>query len=208
METQQFVAEFGYIANAPEGLTSLRQMIYQLAVTGSLTERAKSDEDAGMLLARIGKERQRLIRAKQYKRMLELESEPVRLPQGIVLPATWRWTRLLDIGEINPRNDAPDEQLAAFVPMSGVPQLHRSIIVAETERWGDIRKDTPISPTAMWCWLRSRRALKTGRLPLWKACLEKQASVQVPPSSMCFVPFTLVSYLRTSICFCVRRSSL
>ncbi|MBB3824304.1 restriction endonuclease subunit S [Xanthomonas arboricola] len=140
METQQFVAEFGYIANAPEGLTSLRQMIYQLAVTGSLTERAKSDEDAGMLLARIGKERQRLIRAKQYKRMLELESEPVRLPQGIVLPATWRWTRLLDIGEINPRNDAPDEQLAAFVPMSGVPQLHRSIIVAETERWGDIRK--------------------------------------------------------------------
>jgi type I restriction enzyme, S subunit len=140
MDAQQFVAEFGHIAHAPGGLANLRRMIYQLAVTGSLTPRGESAEDAGLLLARIGEERQRLIRAKKYKRMLELESEPVRSPPGIVLPTTWRWTRLLDIGEINPRNDAPDEQLAAFVPMSGVPQLHRAAIVAETKRWGDIKK--------------------------------------------------------------------
>lgn len=140
MDAQQFVAEFGHIANAPGGLAALRQMIYQLAVTGSLTPRGHSAEDAGLLLARIAEERQRLIRAKKYKRMLELESEQVIPPQGIALPATWRWTRLLDIGEINPRNDAPDEQLAAFVPMSGVPQLHRAAIVAETKRWDDIKK--------------------------------------------------------------------
>jgi len=140
MDAQQFLAEFGHIAHAPGGLANLRRMIYQLAVTGSLTPRGESAEDAGLLLARIGEERQRLIRAKKYKRMLELESEPVNPPQGIVLPPNWQWTRLLDIGEINPRNDAPDEQLAAFVPMSGVPQLHRAAIVAETERWGDIKK--------------------------------------------------------------------
>lgn len=140
MDAQQFVAEFGHIANTTGGLAVLRQMIYQLAVTGSLTPRGNSAEDADLLLARIAEDRQRLIRAKKYKRMLELESERVRPPQGIVLPATWRWTRLLDIGEINPRNDAPDEQLAAFVPMSGVPQLHRAAIVAETKRWGDIKK--------------------------------------------------------------------
>jgi type I restriction enzyme S subunit len=140
MDAKQFVAEFGHIANAPGGLANLRQMIYQLAVTGSLTPRGQSEEDAGLLLARIGEERQRLIRAKQYKRLLELESEPISPPQGIVLPSTWRWTRLLDIGEINPRNDAPDKQLAAFVPMSGVPQVHRAAIVAETKRWGDIKK--------------------------------------------------------------------
>jgi len=140
MDAQQFVAEFGHIASSPGGLANLRQMIYQLAVTGSLTPRGASDEDAGLLLARIGEERQRLISAKQYKRMLELESESVIPPQRIVLPATWRWTRLLDIGEINPRNDAPDEQLAAFVPMSGVPQLHRGAIVAEIKPWGDIKK--------------------------------------------------------------------
>ncbi|WP_337178548.1 restriction endonuclease subunit S [Hydrogenophaga borbori] len=140
MDAQQFVAEFGHIAHAPGGLANLRRMIYQLAVTGSLTPRGESAEDAGLLLSRIGEERQRLIRAKKYKRMLQLESETVRSPPGIVLPTTWRWTRLLDIGEINPRNDAPDAQLAAFVPMSGVPQLHRAAIVAETKRWGDIKK--------------------------------------------------------------------
>lgn len=140
MDAQQFIAEFGHIAHAPGGLANLRRMIYQLAVTGSLTPRGHSAEDAGLLLSCIGEERQRLIRAKKYKRMLELEGEPVSPPPGIVLPTTWRWTRLLDIGEINPRIDAPDAQLAAFVPMSGVPQLHRATIVAETKRWGDIKK--------------------------------------------------------------------
>lgn len=140
MDAQQFLAEFRHIANAQGGIAHLRTMIYQLAVTGSLTPRGDIAEDAGQLLANISEKRQSLIHAKQYKRMLELESEPVLPPQSIALPATWRWTRLLDIGEINPRNDAPDNKLAAFVPMSGVPQYHRAGIVAETKRWGDIKK--------------------------------------------------------------------
>lgn len=140
MDAQQFLAEFRHIANALGGIAQLRQMIYQLAVTGSLTPRGDNKSDAGHLLSSIEKERQRLIRAKKYKRMLELESEPIRPPQGIALPATWRWSRLLDIGEINPRNEVPDDQLAAFVPMSGVPQFHRAPIIAETRRWSEIKK--------------------------------------------------------------------
>ncbi|WP_321818479.1 MULTISPECIES: restriction endonuclease subunit S [unclassified Paraburkholderia] len=140
MDAQQFLAEFGHIANAPRGITQLRQMIYQLAVTGALIPRVENVDGAGQLLSSIGKERRRLIQAKKYKRLLELESEPVHAPQGIVLPETWQWSRLLDIGEINPRNEAPDDQLAAFVPMSGVPQLYKAPIVAETKRWSDIKK--------------------------------------------------------------------
>ena len=140
MDAQQFLAEFGHIANAPGGIAQLRQMIYQLAVTGSLTARGEDKEDAGDLLANIGETRQRLIRDKQYKRMLELESEPISPHQGILLPESWQWSRLLDIGEINPRNDAPDDQLAAFVPMNGLPQIHKAPIVAETKRWGEIKK--------------------------------------------------------------------
>jgi len=140
MDAQQFLAEFGHIANAPGGIAQLRQMIYQLAVTGSLTERGEDKEDASDLLANIGEKRQRLIRDKKYKRMLELESEPISPHQGISLPESWCWSRLLDIGEINPRNDAPDDQLAAFVPMSGVPQIHKAPIVPETKRWGEIKK--------------------------------------------------------------------
>ena len=140
MDAQQFLAEFGHIANAPSGIAQLRQMIYQLAVTGSLTARGENEKGAGDLLASISEARQRLIRDKKYKRMLELESEQVRPHQGILLPESWRWSRLLDMGEINPRNDAPDDHLAAFVPMSGVPQLHKAPIVAETRRWAEIKK--------------------------------------------------------------------
>lgn len=140
MDAQQFLAEFGHIANAPGGIGQLRQMIYQLAVTGSLTPRGENPEGADQLLSRIEQERQRLIRAKEYKRILQLENEPIRQPQGVELPATWRWSRLLDIGEISPRNEAPDDQVTAFVPMSGVPQLHRAPIVAETRRWSEIKK--------------------------------------------------------------------
>lgn len=140
MDAQTFLAEFGHIVNAPGGIAQLRQMIYQLAVTGFLTPRGDRTEDAGQLLSRIEQERRRLIRAKRYKRMPKLESEPIRPPQGIKLPESWRWSRLLDIGEINPRNEAPDDLLAAFVPMSGVPQLHKAPIVAEIKRWGEINK--------------------------------------------------------------------
>jgi type I restriction enzyme S subunit len=140
MDAQTFLAEFRHIASATGGIARLRQMIYQLAVTGFLTPRGNSAEDAGQLLSRIAQERQRLIWANGYKRMPKLESEPIRPPQGIKLPESWRWSRLLDIGEINPRNEASDDLLAAFIPMSGVPQLHKEPIVAEIKRWGLINR--------------------------------------------------------------------
>jgi type I restriction enzyme S subunit len=140
MDAQQFLAEFGHIANAPEGVVQLRRMIYQLAITGFLTPRSGRNEDAGTLLRDVEVVRRSLIREKKYKRVVKLETEPVLSPRGIVLPESWRWTRLLDIGEINPRNEAPDDELAAFVPMSGVPDLHNSAVVAETRRWGEINK--------------------------------------------------------------------
>jgi type I restriction enzyme S subunit len=140
MNAQQFLAAFGHIANAPGGIAQLRQMIYQLAVTGSLTPREEASEDACRFLSAIENERQRLIRARKYKRMLELESEPISPPQGIALPESWRWSRLLDLGEINPRNEAPDDQIAAFAPMSGIPQQHKAPINAETRPWSEIKK--------------------------------------------------------------------
>ena len=140
MNARQFVAEFGHIANAPGGIAQLRQMIYQLAITGSITPRDEEGSDAQVLLRDIEATRQRLIHEKSYKRMLELERESIRVPAGIEIPTTWCWTRLLDIGEINPRNDAQDDDLAAFLPMSGVSQLHRGAVVTDTTKWSEIKK--------------------------------------------------------------------
>lgn len=140
MDAQQFLAEFGHVANAPGGVEQLRQMIYQLAITGTLTLQASADGNARELLAEIGTLREQLVRDKKYKRLPKLEAQALSVPNGIDLPASWCWTRLLDVGEISPRNDAEDEALASFIPMSGIPQLYQGALFAEAARWRDIKK--------------------------------------------------------------------
>lgn len=140
MDAQQFLAEFGHIANAPGGVAKLREMIYQLAITGTLTMQSESDGDAHALLADISAHRERLIGEKKYKRLPKLESAALAIPKGMKLPATWCWTRLLDLGEISPKNEAQDESPASFIPMSGIPELHMGKLAPESSKWGEIKK--------------------------------------------------------------------
>ena len=140
MDAQQFLAEFGHIANAPGGVQQLREMVYQLAITGTLTSQLDTDGDARELLADISALRGRLIREKAYKRLPKVEAEALDIPSAIELPATWCWTRLLDLGEISPRNDALDEAAATFIPMSGFSEFHMGALAPEAEKWGHIKK--------------------------------------------------------------------
>jgi type I restriction enzyme, S subunit len=140
MDAQQFLAEFGHIANAPGGVQRLREMVYQLAITGTLTPQLDTDGDARELLADISTLRDRLIREKAYKRLPKLEAEALDIPSVIEIPASWCWTRLLDIGEISPRNDALDEADASFIPMSGFSEFHMGALAPESEKWGQIKK--------------------------------------------------------------------
>lgn len=140
MDAKQFLAEFGHIASAPEGVKRLREMIYNLAITGDLTAQLPEDGNAQILLEEIEQERQRRIKAKEFKRTAKLESEQLDIPTNIKLPDTWKWTRLLDLGEISPRNEAKDDALAAFIPMSGVPQLHKGKLVSDLQKWGEVKK--------------------------------------------------------------------
>ncbi|WP_323977015.1 restriction endonuclease subunit S [Aeromonas hydrophila] len=140
MDAQQFLAEFGHIANAPGGVQQLREMVYQLAITGTLTSQLDTDGDAHELLTDISTLRNRLIREKSYKRLPKLENEPLDIPSTKKIPASWCWTRLLDLGEINPRNDAPDEADASFIPMSGFSEFHMGAPAPQAEKWAHIKK--------------------------------------------------------------------
>lgn len=140
MDSQAFLDAFAHIANAPGGIAQLRSMIYQLAVTGALTPRLEGGLSAREVLRQINETRQSLIKAKRYKRMLELEAELVTPPQGIQIPGSWEWSRLLDLGEINPRNAADDDDRVAFLPMRGVPAEHRGTVEIEQGKWGDLKK--------------------------------------------------------------------
>ena len=143
MDARQFLAEFGHIANAPGGAQQLREMVYELAITGTLTQQLDADGDARQLLTDIAILKARLTREKTCKRLPKLESQALDIPVFIEIPASWCWTRLLDVGEISPRNDAPDETLASFIPMSGFSELHMRKLAPATEKWGNIKKGFP-----------------------------------------------------------------
>lgn len=138
MDAQQFLAAFGHIADAPGGVEHLRRMIYQLAITGSLAEQ-NDRENAIELLTEIESTRRSLLAENRYKRLRKLEGERVKIPSGVAIPKNWCWTRLLDIGEISPRNTSAAEAPAAFLPMSGVSQMHRGPVAAEVTEWQKIR---------------------------------------------------------------------
>lgn len=53
MDAQQFLAEFGHIANAPNGIARLRELILALAVQGRLVEQIESAESAALQVERI-----------------------------------------------------------------------------------------------------------------------------------------------------------
>lgn len=139
MDAQQFLAEFGHIANAPGGIDRLRELIYQFAVTGKLAPQKAEEGSAEEVLQRVKQLRQRLVTEKRFKRISKLESTLIQAPL-IDLPLAWRWSRLLDLGEINPRNEAPKDAWATFVPMASVSEKHDVPLRGEDASWGDINK--------------------------------------------------------------------
>ena len=138
MNTETFLENFHTIANAPGGIARLREMILQLAVQGKLVEQNPNDEPASELLKKIEAEKEKLaqggkIKKKSFDRT-KYES------QSFSIPENWTWSSLNQIGEINPRNEAPDNLEVSFVPMSGISQLYSGSIIAETRLWGSIKQ--------------------------------------------------------------------
>lgn len=140
MDAKQFLAEFGHIANAPDGVQRLREMVYSLAMTGDLTQQIKSEGIATDLLKKITAEKTSRIKAKKFKRSPKFEKLSANVPSNIKLPLHWAWTNLVTIGEISPKNEAEDSLDASFIPMSGVSQLHSGALLREQRKWGNIKK--------------------------------------------------------------------
>ena len=93
MNTQSFLENFGYLANAPDGVKRLREIILQLAAAAKLTERDESDTEVNVLFVMNQEHRERLVAAKEVrpqKSVLPINDDETPW----VLPATWKWCRL------------------------------------------------------------------------------------------------------------------
>ncbi|MGR5348495.1 restriction endonuclease subunit S [Vibrio mediterranei] len=91
MDAKQFLAEFGHIANAPDGVKRLRELILHLAVSGYLIS-FESPLDAAPLLESINRQKDEHT---DKKKVIAQQSPPSRAIHRI--PAHWAICRLGDL---------------------------------------------------------------------------------------------------------------
>ena len=112
MKLDTFFENFGLLADAPNGVQKLREMILQLAVQGKLVPQDLKDEPASVLLEKIKDEKERLIEESKIKKPKPLP--PFKSNEvDYDLPDSWEWVRLGNIanygegGKIS-SNDIPE----------------------------------------------------------------------------------------------------
>jgi type I restriction enzyme S subunit len=115
MNPDWLLKHFDQISEAPDAVPRLRRFILDLAVRGKLVDQDLNDEPAVDLLQRIGQEKGRLVKEgiRKEKQLPPMPEE--ELPFQI--PSIWQWSRLAEVGFVNPRNSADDGLQASFVPM-------------------------------------------------------------------------------------------
>ena len=91
--TAAWMENLELLAEAPDGIKKLRELILELAVRGKLVPQDPSDEPASELLKRIAAEKARLVKEGKIKKQKPLaeigeEEKPFELPAG------WEWGRL------------------------------------------------------------------------------------------------------------------
>ena len=97
MDAQQFLAEFGHIANAPGGVARLRELVLHLAVKGKLLEQNATDEPAKDLLARIRQYASNGNPKRRGRGSKKLDSKQVYAEVDV--PSNWVFVELGELGD-------------------------------------------------------------------------------------------------------------
>lgn len=136
----------------------LRKSILQEAIQGRLVPQDTNDEPASILLQRIKEDKQRLIKEGKLKKSAITNDSRIfrgddnkyfeKKGKDVVciddeipfeIPAAWEWVRLADVVMINPKNEAPDDIEAAFIPMELIDATYLSSYSFFRKKWKDIK---------------------------------------------------------------------
>jgi len=93
MNQETFFENFELLADAPNGVQKLRELILQLAVQGKLVPHDPNDETAEVLFEKINAERFKLVNERKIKKKVEISIEEDEIPYK--LPNNWLWVRLV-----------------------------------------------------------------------------------------------------------------
>lgn len=117
----------------------MQKSILQYAIQGKLVEQREEDGTAEELYEQIKEEKKMLVKegkVKKPKKLMEITEDEI--PYDI--PENWKWVRLGDIFEINPRNTVNDDTTVSFIPMTLIEDGYRSEFSYETKSWGEVKK--------------------------------------------------------------------
>ena len=157
------IKNYGTFQNKKETLdsnikTSLKKSILQEAIQGKLVPQIAEEGSAQELLEQIKAGKQKLVKeGKQKKSALatpiifrgddnkyyeQIGKKCLDITDEIpfVIPETWQWVRIRDIFQLNPKNEAEDEMLVAFIPMEKISAGYKSDFTFDTAKWGSVKK--------------------------------------------------------------------
>lgn len=117
----------------------LREKVLEDALQGLLVTQNEDAEPASIILQKIRKEREQLIKDKKIRKtkplpVIEQNEVPHEIPLG------WTWVRIGDIATINPRNAIDDDLEVGFVPMRLIEDGYSGKHVSEPRKWKDVKR--------------------------------------------------------------------
>lgn len=136
----------------------MKKSILQEAIQGRLVPQIVKEGTAKELLEQIKSEKQKLVKEGKLKKSALATSVIFRGDDNkyyeqvgkkclditdeipFVIPETWQWVRIRDVFQLNPKNEAEDEKLVAFIPMEKISAGYKSDFTFDTAKWGTIKK--------------------------------------------------------------------
>lgn len=133
MTPEELIDAFDTLAEAPNGIERLRELVLQLAVRGKLVPQDPEDEPASVLLREAKKEREELITQKVIRRKQIPPASEDDLPYG--LPDGWEWARIWDVahdlGQQIPDSEFSYIDVSAIDNERGVIGEHLTVLAPE-----------------------------------------------------------------------------
>lgn len=123
-----------------DNLATLKSKIIDAGIQGKLTEQLPEDGNAEELYQQIQREKLALEKAGKIKKSKPLppisdEEKPFDIPDN------WKWVRLADVYEINPKVNADDNINAAFIPMERISAGFDRSFSYVVQKWSKASKN-------------------------------------------------------------------
>ena len=123
-----------------DNLATLKSKIIDAGIQGKLTEQLPEDGNAEELYQQIQREKLALEKAGKNKKSKPLppisdEEKPFDIPDN------WKWVRLADVYEINPKVNADDNINAAFIPMERISAGFDRSFSYVVQKWSEASKN-------------------------------------------------------------------